>query len=273
MKRCILTVLLVLFVLGNGLGLAQEAPVEFPPMYVGEEVILEPGHLADYEAYIGKMVELARQFKYPQAWYMYTAEDARVYFLYPMADMSGVPGMMQDWDKMMDQWGQDKWQALYKKSGQSFRSYKLLTYFHKPDLSYIPAAMTVAPTEADFHFWGYCYIKPGHEAEVHARFREFVKMYTENNIPRGWVTYEGFVGEEMPMLVYGIWSTGAADFHAESEKIHELLGDTAEQLWQETLQHMTRYEYRTVTARHDLSYTPAPPPPPPPPPEKEQAPF
>ena len=215
-----------------------------------------PGSGPVLEEFLEHCVKLAHEHNYSQPWITLTSLDEKCYFLYPINKLNDVPQMMKEWAELIAGSSPEKSTGLYARVDARSISYTLHTYRLLTELSYLPGNMKIQPSEAKFLYMGFCHIRPGHEAAVKENFKRFVEIYTSRKMDLGWATYEGFLGPEMPVLAYTFWDKGLVNFITAGEEAKNQLGENYATLWQELMTSLTRYEYRFLDMRKELSYLP-----------------
>lgn len=224
--------------------------------YFIEEVVVKPFMAAQYEAATKEAIAMYKEYKWPWPMLTYSTEDFIYYFLYPLENFATIDEMYKTWYVMLDKFGKEKWQDLWKKMGEAHKYTRHTIYTFIPELSYIPENPRLKPDEMKFLYWGFCYVMPGKEKETEEIFKKFVSLYKSKNITSGWNAFVGGLGTEMPTYVYVEFGKSAADFWVEAEKIQEIVGQETTDLWNKTLSLMRRYEYKIGYGRPDLSYLP-----------------
>ena len=123
-------------------------------------------------------------------------------------------------------------------------------------MSYYPENTTLAPEEANFRYWGMCYVKYGKEKQVMENFKKIAAIFKEKKIPLGFETYQMEFGNDTPMFFYTEVGKSAAEFWASAEKSGEMMGEEVYEIWNETTKYFRKYEPTFGMYRPDLSYIP-----------------
>ena len=73
--------------------------------------------------------------------------------------------------------------------------------------------------------YDYLYPIPGKEQALEALLREWVQLYESENANSGWMVYQSFTGEDLPLYVIGTLAMDRGDYEADGSRLDELFGD------------------------------------------------
>jgi len=249
-----------LFLAVSVMALALLAPAQEkkPQLYFVEDDLVKPAMVSQFEAVIKEFnAAMWTQFNWPWAMETYATEDFHYYMCYPMASLTDVDKAFSVFNEILGKFGEQKWDALNRKLGDTIEYFKQSTITFSPELSYVPEKPRLKSEEMKFVYWGFCYVLPGREKEFEAQFKKIVALFKAKKVNHGFNTWVGGIGAELPFYVYTELGKSPADFFLTSEKVMKIVDPEATQLWNKTLTLMRKYESKTGMVRPDLSYAPA----------------
>jgi hypothetical protein len=258
MKRKIPIVLTVGFMVSLcTLAILAQTEEQKSKLYFVEEAAVKPSMLSEHEAAIKEMVGFSSEHKYPYPWYAYNTDDFHYYYVFAVENLSEIENVFKAWGEVMKKLPNEQLQALMKNYQSTYEYAKYFMFRHRLDLSYTPESPRLKPGEANFTYWGFCYLLPGKEKEFEKICREFAVLDKSNNRPDGWNTYVGDIGMDMPLYFWTMHMKNAADFWNQDEINTKKVGEEkVMELWKRTLAMCRKYEYKTGWFRPDLSYLP-----------------
>jgi hypothetical protein len=103
---------------------------------------------------------------------------------------------------------------------------------------------------------GFCYPQKGKLDEARNAVNGFVQLAREKQAQMGWETYIGDLGVEAPMFFWASFAEDAIDFQTRNSADFDLMGERADELWNELTTVLRKYEEKTGWYRTDLSYDP-----------------
>ena len=210
----------------------------------------------DCDAALKEIVELAKEHNYPHSWATYTTSEMLYYFVYPIESESQIEELFTDWEKMVAKMGEEKWEALYERLMKPTEYYKYYEIEHLPAHSYAPGDAAVAPMEVPATYWGFCYMKPGHEKSLLEMVSKYVELYKSKDLQEAFESYLVRTGADLPACFYVMRGKTFADLFGKSEKSEEIAGEEAAAIWVKFSSHLRKYEYKLGMFRPDLSYMP-----------------
>lgn len=249
----------LLFLAVSFLAFALPAPAQEkkPQLFFIEDDVVKPAMVAQFEAALTETVAtLFKAYSWPWPFQVYATEDFHYYILYPFESLSEVDKGFGIWYGMVGKLGEQKWDALNRKMGETTEYIKQGTVTLSPELSYTPEKPRFKPEEAKFVYWGFCYVMPGKEKDFEAQTKKIVALYQAKKISGGFKTWIGGMGTEMPFYFFSMTAKSAADMFVTDEKTTKLLDPEATAIWNVMLKLMRKYEFKTGMPRPDLSYAP-----------------
>jgi hypothetical protein len=221
-----------------------------------QEIIVEPGNVADFEVGAKEMTAALNKTSFPYAMSVFSRDDNHYFFSFPMETYGDLDKIFEAWSGMVEKWGTENYQALEKRMHGTFKSVNYSVIRYVPRMSYTPENPRLDPMEALFRYWGMCYVKPGKGPEVRKNFIKIVEMCKESNIDTGFETYNVEFGNDTPCYFYSEIGKSEADFWTHAEITNEKFDEEILDLWNETLACFRSYVPTTGRFRPELSHFP-----------------
>lgn len=236
--------------------LAQEEEQKAQLFFV-EELLLKTSMFSEYEEVLKEVIPLVKEHNLPYPWITYSTNDYHYYFVYPIESTSDIAKIFSSWATLLEKIGEEKYQALYKRAGNSMEYYKYGIVRHLPELSYAPDGYVQNLEKEPFTYWGFCYAQPGQEKKCEGIIKKFVSLWKSNkDLDFAFDSYVMEMGTEMPMYFYVERGKSASDFFSKSDKAYEVAGAEITAIWNELMAHCRKYELKIGMYRPDLSYAP-----------------
>jgi hypothetical protein len=248
-----------LFLAVSVLAFALPAPAQEkkPQLYFVEDDVVKPAMVAQFEAALKETVTtLFKAYGWPWPFQVYATEDFHYYILYPFESITEIDKGFSIWYEMVGKFGEQKWDVLNKKMGDTTEYIKQGTVTLSPELSYVPERPRLKPEEMKSVYWGFCYVLPGREKDFEAQTKKIVALYQAKKISEGFKTWIGGMGTELPFYFFSMTAKSPADMFVTDEKTTKLLDPEATAIWNAMLKLMRKFESKMGTARPDLSYIP-----------------
>jgi hypothetical protein len=254
-----ISVLLSVFLLAGfyaAISLAQ-AQEQKPQLYWITDCAVGPGMASKFEAAVKDECALTAEGKSPYPWMAYSSDDFHYYFVSPIKNYADIDAQDKAEEEMRKKVGEERFNANDKAYAGTFEYARIGFVYLRPDLSYAPEKPRLKPEEANFLYWGLCYVDSAKVDEFNEIFKEYVSLYKSKNITSGFTTYQGGYGTDMPFYFFAMSGKSPADFFSEDEKTTKILeGEKDEELWNRFLATLRKYEIKTGRYRPDLSYIP-----------------
>ncbi len=223
-----------------------------PPMLFVYTDYVAPANAPAYEAAVkeavGKVVAAPGGAKLD--WIAASGSGAWYLYAFPMQSMGDMDRINQDWEAAMTAAGGP---AIFATSDALLDHSAASIVAFRPDMSYMPANPSKAETEGAFRHWTYWYPMPGKAQELEAVAREFVALYTQNNMDNGWRVYQSVTGDRVPAYLVAGSGMSPADYYATAERNNAKLGDAAAALFKKAHALTARLEHLDGMMRADLA--------------------
>ena len=129
-------------------------------------------------------------------------------------------------------------------------------YVYREDLSYVAAEPREAEKNAPARWYDFWYAKPEMYRSLEEVAKKLSALYAEKKIDSSWRVYQAITGPELPLYVVSFPMTSQAAFHANNDRIGELLGEESQKLLAEARKCARRVEHSWAWIVEDLSLSP-----------------
>lgn len=220
--------------------------------YVVHEDVVKPSQMMNYEKASKKFAETMREHSGPESQFLAVSlDDMRYLFVSPIENMAALDN--NPFASLEESMGKEAVSELFKIWDGTYETHKDYIVNLSNDLSY--KSGEIYEEGVNFRHFDYFYIDPDKSAEAKKIAKEWKELYTSKNIPYGYRVYTGGMGTE-PMLMVVEWAKSPSEYYANQEKIMEMLGDDASELYGRTLEITKRRESHEGWIRPELSFMP-----------------
>jgi hypothetical protein len=233
------------------------AAAEDPPQKIAliEEYHVYPDRTEDFVASMTAARDAAAAHGYAYDWDVYALDDLRYLAITWVDNLAGIDEMLASWTAVVVKSRQEGSAEWAETLSASMSQWDTSVWRARPDLSYTPAG---EQPERTYVVWGLVSIKPGHQDEVDALFREYLAAFAERKFTYGWRAAQLMLGPGYPTLAFVDWAASPGSYwmrHDEEEK-DEVLGAKSAEIWSEMLPHIRGFDYVTGHYLKELSYHP-----------------
>ena len=255
MKRWILSPLAVLMLWPANLAAQEEASPTWWAVFTEQ---VEPANTAAFEEASAAMYEVIKA-NAPADMVYYTLYGPETGYMYamPMDSYEQFMEIGEKWEGMVGQVGLEKWMEMDAAGSKFVTSRSLTLYIERMDLSYVPESPRLTADEAPMRHYDYLYPVPGKEQEVEALLREWVQLYQSGNADSGYMVYQAFTGEDLPLYVLGTMAKDRGDYEADGDRLNEMFGDVDDALMNKTWALLRNFAHKDAYMRPELSLVPA----------------
>jgi len=249
--RILLVMLLMISCLLN--ITAQEELPKFQVYYLGDELV-KSSMVSEYELALKDYIALFAENNYPYPIYVYSTNDYHYYYVTPTESRySELDSIRKHVGKVYSN-NPEKWEAVWKKFEGTYDYYKPEVIVLNRELSYTPENPRLKQEEENFNYWVFTYVKVGKTKEFVEIIKKWKELYKNNNISDGFNIYWGDLGSEQPLYIWHMTGKDAADFWTQANSSHEILGEEAKILWEQTAKLTRKIENKDGWFRPKLSY-------------------
>lgn len=219
--------------------------------------MVEPAMVDEFEASSAEMMEIIRA-NAPEGMTYYTLSGPKVGYMYavPLESYEDLMQVGAKWEGMVDKVGRDKWMEMDAKGAKAVSNRSMALYVERLDLSYQPDSPRLTPEEAPMRHYDYVYPVPGKEQALEALMREWIELYRSNGADSGWMVYQAFTGEDLPLYVLSTLAMNRGDYEADGERLDEMFGEADDELWLKTRALMRKFDHTDAWMRPELSLMP-----------------
>ena len=234
------------------------AAAEDPPQKIAliEEYHVYPDRTEDFVASMTAARDAAAAHGYAYDWDVYALDDLRYLAITWVDDLAGIDEMLSAWTAVVAKAQQEGTAEWAEALSASMSQWDTSVWRARPDLSYAPPD---DGSERAYVVWGMLSIKPGHQREVDALFREYLRVFAERKFTYGWRVAELMLGPGYPVLSFVDWAPtpGAYWTRHDQEEKDEVLGAKSAEIWSRMLPHIRGFDYVSGHYLPELSYHPA----------------
>lgn len=218
---------------------------------------VQPAMVDQFEAVSAENMEVIRA-NAPEDMVYYTLSGPQTGYMYavPMDSYEQFMEIGEKWEAMVEKVGREKWAEMDAKGSEGVTSREMNLYIERADLSYVPESPRLTMEEAPMRHYDYIYVVPGKEAEMTAVLKEWVELYKSHDADSGWMVYQAFSGEDLPMMVISTVAKSRADYEEDGNRLDELMGDADDALWAKTRVLMRKFDHTDAWMRPELSLVP-----------------
>jgi len=179
------------------------------------------------------------------------------YFTYsaimPIEDYNGISSFSAMFRDLSNKIGKEKLNAAMNRFDGCYDTHKTFLVKLRNDLSYNNKYGLDLKEELNFRHFDYFYVIPGKEGEMNKLLKELKELHEEKNINQGYRIYQGDLGTDSPMVLMVKSFKDRIAWATESVEISKKLGKRLNELRQQMIAIMQKFEHENGTIRTDLS--------------------
>lgn len=255
MKRWIVFPLAALMLWPASLA-AQEEEGYSPTWWAVFSEQVAPANVAAFEEASAAMYEVIKA-NAPDDMVYFTLSGPETGYMYaiPMDSYEQFMEIGQQWEGMVEQIGRENWMEMDAAGSKFVTSRSMALFIERMDLSYVPEAPRLT-MEAPMRHYDYLYPVPGKEQDLEAVMGEWVELYSSQGVDSGWMVYQAFSGDDLPLYVIGTLAMDRGDYEADGDRLDEMFGEADDALWMKTRDLMRKFEHKDAWFRPELSMLP-----------------
>lgn len=238
---------------------ATEKPAQEGNLFLIYEEQINPWKMPEFEAaskdFIAAMTEAGVDSPHVR-YETIQMSDFSVLYVTPLESFGSLDALFAQWMAMSEKVGQQRWQELLEAGAPTIDHVNSFIVRSRPDLSYQPEQATLTLTEAPFLHYDLYYLRPGSEQKAEEVATAYREAFARHDIDRGYMIYQGVLGDDLPVLAVAIPARSAADYASHNAEVLKTLGEEGEELAQRAMELTRRFETREGRRRPDLSYPP-----------------
>lgn len=156
--------------------------------------------------------------------------------------------------KLADKMGQDKFESMMGGFEGLYSKHLDWVVKLQPDMSYLPKSQ---PSEgANYRNWTFVYCKPDKRSEMDQIIKDWVQLYSDNDIQMGWRTYTSVIGPDADMYIVVQWAENPVQMAAMRKEVREKLGDKLSEMQARTTPLYRKRDIQKGWMQEELSYPP-----------------
>ena len=255
MKRWIVFPLAVLMLWPASLA-AQEDEAYSPTWWAVFSEQVAPANVAAFEESSAAMYEVIKA-NAPDDMVYFTLSGPETGYMYaiPMDSYEQFMEIGQQWEGMVEQVGREEWMEMDAAGSKFVTSRSMALFIERMDLSYAPEAPRLT-MEAPMRHYDYLYPVPGKEQDLEAVMREWIELYASQGVDSGWMVYQAFSGDDLPLYVIGTLAMDRGDYEADGDRLDEMFGEADDALYEKAGSLLRKFEHKDAWFRPELSLMP-----------------
>jgi hypothetical protein len=245
---------LLLSIILPGIAIAQVESAGYQGYLIWEDVVY-PSEAVAYENMTRKQMELYTDQNFPHKIDVYNTTDFTYYWVVKADNYAFIDTLYMDFNDLYRN-APDRVNEIREGFAGTHESTRSWTCYSDAELSFQPTGQEGTTEEGPYLFMGFCYPLKGMMEEAREAMKGFVRVASAKGAKLGWDTYIGDLGVDAPMF---FWSSSAKDpveFYSLNSADFDIMGEEADELWNDLRNVMRKYEEKQGWYREDLSYDP-----------------
>ncbi len=222
-------------------------------LYAVLENSIIPGQISVFEESLQKLNALKKQNQMT-SWGgpVIGLMDSPTYY-HIFTPMTGF-GDLDDMQKELTRKTDKKWNEVLDDLLKTKEYEKWWIVLERQDLSYHPEGARANIQGDGYVSMVFFYGFSGKKSDTVDLFRDWVKLYKENNITHGFTVFETVMGGERPLYLIVEVADDVVSYHKRDRETVLKLGDAGDRLIQRSLPLCRKYEVKSGAFRPDLAY-------------------
>jgi hypothetical protein len=257
MKKLTLTVLSILLFFGlSGAILAQDNMMKPQLFYMHEEVV--PVNMVDqYEKTSRELVPVFKDLKLPLPFYASQRDDYHYYYISPLSNYASIDTLVQAFGKFMkDATSNADYQKLLDENNESIDYTQDYVLSRSANLSYHPEGSNMNDTSMKFIHWDFYTVKSGGMDKVIDLAKKYKELSMQKGIKTPYTIWFVALGPNNNLIVQTRVAKSAEDFYETAKKDDTTLGKDGEDIYNQMVPYLVKFNHINGTIRPDLSYMP-----------------
>jgi hypothetical protein len=176
-------------------------------------------------------------------------------FAIPVDGVQGVADFFTGWETSMSKIDADRMASLEARSSKAVEYAETSLIVLRPDLSYLPESTQIS-ADQPFRKYHWVYVTAGMESVFEEVARDYVAMWSENELDYGWRIYQAVMGPELPMFLVVENATSEAEYVGITAEIQKKMASQTQKLGEKMQQATRKLEINEGWVRPELSYPP-----------------
>lgn len=253
MKTVKFIALFVAIVLLNTNELLAQNGSTTQAFWVHEDQV-KPSMTKEYEAVSKDFIEACKEHDLKDANWTTARIDGGTYLtISPISSMA-------DFDKnpfapLAEKMGEEDFRSIFTRFDKCYDTHRDYMVHLIEDLSYMPNGLTTNTTGEDYRKWHLFHVTPENVASLRDKMKEIKSLYEKKGAKQHYRIYRNGFGNTGDYYLVVISAKDAQSYAKTSDEDEVLLGKEGEKLFDEMMQYVHKYEYKTGKMRPDLAYT------------------
>jgi hypothetical protein len=233
---------------------AQENMMKDQLFFVHEEVV-PVNMISLYEKTSKEFMQLFADKKLDvPAIYASQTNDNHFDYLVPISNYADIDKINQAFGDFNKSSAGDSYQQLMDQNSSSIDFTHDFVIRKSNDLSYEPKNNSMKMEDMKFIHWDYYTVRTGKMKEVSELGKKIKDLYTAKGISTPYDVWFVDMGANNNLAVVTIAAKNAADYYESLQKDSEMLGKDMDDIWQQMMPMLTKFEEKNGMMRQDLNY-------------------
>lgn len=235
------------------LSISVQAQSDRYQMYVVHEDQVKEGMMEKHHESDKTLIKAAKDNNLKNmSWITFVAEDNRVMYLTPIANMAELD--KNPFDELEDKMGEEAYNNIFESYTDTYTKHGDYILRLDKELSYMPNGITQTPEGENYRELTYYYIPPGMAEKAEELAKSVKKMYQEKNSKIHYRLYKSGFGNMGYYYMVAVAAESPEEMEKKRNENDDLLGDEGKALFDEI--ENTGTEMKTVTGyiMPELSY-------------------
>jgi hypothetical protein len=186
-----------------------------------------------------------------------STDENEYYYLTPMESYADLGKAEAIWGELYEKVGEETMAAIDEQFKGCYEQQKKYVIKWSGELTYRAENPRLKPEEVNFIHWDYFWIEEGNEIKAIELSKKYKELYAKNNITDSYNMWMSDIGHDLGMMVITRGAKDAADYHAQAEKIRELLMDDLLALRKEFYPLLKDFDHKNGKPHPEWSYKPS----------------
>lgn len=218
---------------------------------------VKPSMRAEYENLSKELVKMCRENDLQDImWNVASVEDGTYMAITPVKDLGEIQKF--SFDPLKEKVGEEKFNQLFQDFDKCYTSHGDYMAILNSDLSYMPQGLSPVTPGQEYRVWHHLNATPAQERNLKGKLVELRDLFKNKGSKMYYRIYNSGFGNIGNGYTAVISAKDAADYARMSSENQQLLGEDGKKLFEELMDHVTKYEVRRGEMRPDLAYNPQP---------------
>lgn len=156
--------------------------------------------------------------------------------------------------EVREKMGDEAWDEMYSKFDGTYLEHESYIVNFLSKYSYNSEQMSEG--ENNYRVWTFLKFEDKNWDQMLDVMTKWKELYENKNVENGYAVYTAGFGYAGPVIVVMDWAKSAEAYYAQESKNREVMGEAAQELWEETSQYIYGQDKIDGWYRPELSFTP-----------------